>query len=67
MSFKYERDRRAPTSGPMRGNALRCERCGTTWFAQLTAHASWLAHRCRRCGGDLHGERRLQAQMRVVA
>jgi hypothetical protein len=50
----------------MRGGAMRCERCGTTWFAQLTGHATWLARTCRRCGGHLHTERRAQADMRVA-
>ena len=67
MRFTGKEDRRAPDSGPLRGNALRCERCGTTWFGQLTAHAAWLARTCRRCGGNLHSERRTSAQMRVVA
>ena len=60
-------DRRAAGSSPMRGGALRCERCGTTWFDQLTRHVAWMAKTCRRCGGSLHEERRGVADMRVVA
>ena len=66
MAFMDKKDRRSPGSAPLRAGALRCERCGTTWFAKLTGHAAWLAGTCRRCGGHLHAERRARG-MRVVA
>jgi hypothetical protein len=51
-------ERRAPGSGPLRTGALRCEDCGTTWFDQLAEHIVGVGRRCRRCGGQLHTERR---------
>jgi len=51
-------DRRASGTRPLRMGALRCGSCGTTWFDQLTAHLRGLQRSCRRCGGELHAERR---------
>ena len=54
-------DRRATGSRPLRAGALRCTSCGTTWFDQLAAHLQGFRRPCRRCGGDLHTERRQAA------
>ena len=51
-------ERRAPESGLLRAGALRCEDCGTTWFDQLASQIVGAGRRCRRCGGQLHTERR---------
>ncbi|HEX2087685.1 MAG TPA: hypothetical protein VHF89_18515 [Solirubrobacteraceae bacterium] len=58
MHHWMENDRRSPASSLLRAGALRCEECGTTWFDALAQHYA-AACRCRRCGGRLHGERRL--------
>lgn len=66
MEREMQSDRRSPASAPLRAGALRCEACGTTWFDAL---AQFFASscRCRRCGGRLHGERRLGAAGRPRA
>jgi uncharacterized protein (DUF983 family) len=51
-------DRRAPGSRLLRAGAIRCGDCGTTWFDQLAEHLVGSGRRCRRCGGELHTERR---------
>ena len=53
-----ELERRAPGSRALRAGALRCEDCGTTWFDQLAEQIVGVGRRCRRCGGQLHTERR---------
>lgn len=54
-------DRRGTESRPLRSGALRCEECGTTWFDQLAEAIVRTGRRCRRCGGQLHTERRRRA------
>jgi hypothetical protein len=58
-------DRRAPGSKQLRAGAIRCEDCGTTWFDQLAEHIVDAGRRCRRCGGQLHTERRRRSQLRA--
>ncbi len=58
--MKRAEDRRSPATAQLRAGALRCEDCGTTWFDAIAQyHAADC--RCRRCGGRMHGERRVPA------
>ena len=60
-------ERRAPQSKPLGTGALRCEACGTTWFEQLVEHIVGVGCHCRRCGGQLHTERRKRSGARSAA
>jgi hypothetical protein len=67
MTFELGRERRSPTSVPLRQGALRCCDCGTTWFETHAELAERAGRRCRRCGGQLHTERRQPTASQATA
>ena len=66
MQEEARSDRRSTLSAPLRPGALRCEGCGTTWFDRMAQYYA-SACRCRRCGGRLHGERRVRGTLTQAA